>query len=44
MPKPRRMPRALRARLGYFAGLLLIAAGVGLAISVGWGLVAAAPG
>lgn len=40
----RRIGRTARARLGYFAGLLLLAAGVGLALAVGWGLVAAGAG
>jgi hypothetical protein len=44
MPKPKRMARAARARTGYFAGLLLIAAGLALALGVGWGLVAAGTG
>jgi hypothetical protein len=34
----------MRARLGYFAGVLLIAAGLGLVLGVGWGLVAAGVG
>jgi biopolymer transport protein ExbB/TolQ len=38
------MARAARARTGYFAGLLLIAAGLALALGVGWGLVAAGAG
>jgi hypothetical protein len=47
MPKPkrtRRLTRTARARAGYFLGVLLLAAGVGLAIAVGWGLVAAGAG
>jgi hypothetical protein len=32
------MTRAARARLGYFAGLLLLAAGLGWALAPGWGL------
>jgi hypothetical protein len=47
MPKSkrsRRIPRAIRARIGYFAGLLLIATGIGLAICPGWGLTAAGAG
>lgn len=39
-----RIPRAARARAGYFAGLLLLAAGFGLALGAGWGLVAAGVG
>lgn len=45
MPKPkRRVTRPARARAGYFAGLLLLAAGLGLALGVGWGLVAGGAG
>ncbi|SCL21681.1 hypothetical protein [Micromonospora inyonensis] len=40
----RRVSRAARARSGYFLGLLLLAVGFGLALSVGWGLVAAGVG
>jgi hypothetical protein len=29
----------IRARLGYFAGVLLIAVGIYLALGLGWGLV-----
>jgi hypothetical protein len=32
--------RVIRARIGYFAGVLLVAAGFYLAIGLGWGLVA----
>jgi hypothetical protein len=38
------MARAARARTGYFAGLLLIAAGLAVALGLGWGLVAAGAG
>jgi hypothetical protein len=38
------MSRAMRARLGYFAGVLLIAVGIGLALGLGWGLLAAGVG
>lgn len=38
------MSRTARARLGYFAGVLLIAAGLGLALGLGWGLIAAGVG
>lgn len=41
---PRRMTRAARARTGYFAGVLLIAFGLGWALGLGWGLVAAGAG
>lgn len=34
------MKRVIRARIGYFAGVLLVAAGIYLAIGLGWGLVA----
>jgi hypothetical protein len=48
MSKPkrprRRMSRAARARIGYFLGVLLVAAGLGLALAPGWGLVAAGVG
>jgi hypothetical protein len=40
----RRTSRAARARLGYFLGVLLVAAGLGLALGPGWGLVAAGIG
>lgn len=39
-----RVTRASRARVGYFAGVLLIAVGVGLVLALGWGLVAAGVG
>lgn len=35
-----RVKRVIRARLGYFAGVSLIAIGFCLAIGIGWGLVA----
>lgn len=38
------MPRVLRARLAYAAGVLLVAVGFGLALGPGWGLVAAGVG
>jgi hypothetical protein len=38
------MSRVLRAHLGYLAGLVLLAVGLGLALGVGWGLVAAGAG
>lgn len=38
------MTRAARARTGYFAGVLLIAVGIGLVLDLGWGLVAAGVG
>lgn len=45
MRKPaRRVTRAARARAGYFAGLLLLAVGLGLEIGLGWGLTAAGAG
>jgi hypothetical protein len=45
MPKLRwSVPRSARARIGYFAGVLLIAAGLGLALGLGWGLVATGVG
>lgn len=40
----RRVTRTARARAGYFSGLLLLAAGLVLTISLGWGLVAAGVG
>jgi len=40
----RRITRIVRARAGYFAGLLLIAVGLGLALGPGWGLAAAGVG
>lgn len=36
--------RPARARFGYFAGVLLIAAGIGWALGLGWGLAAAGVG
>jgi hypothetical protein len=39
-----RLPRIMRARAAYFAGLLLIALGLGLALGPGWGLAAAGVG
>jgi hypothetical protein len=39
-----RLPRIMRARAAYFAGLLLIALGLGLALGLGWGLAAAGAG
>lgn len=43
--QPRRpIPRTVRARTGYFVGVLLVAAGLGLALGLGWGLVAAGLG
>jgi hypothetical protein len=47
MPEPRRsrrVTRTVRARTGYFSGLLLLAAGLALALGLGWGLVAAGVG
>lgn len=41
--KPR-LPRIVRARLGFFAGLLLLAAGIGLALAPGWGVAVAGIG
>lgn len=35
-----RVKRVIRARIGYFAGVLLVATGIYLAIGLGWGLVA----
>lgn len=32
--------RVIRARIGYFAGIALIAVGIFLAVGIGWGLVA----
>lgn len=34
-----RMSRVIRARLGYFVGALIIAAGVGVIAGLGWALV-----
>lgn len=36
-----RLSRVIRARLGYFAGVLLVAVGVALVAGIGSGLVAA---
>jgi hypothetical protein len=36
--------RVIRARIGYFAGVLLIAVGVYLALGLGWGFVALGAG
>jgi hypothetical protein len=48
MRKPRRtrrrFTRVVRARAGYFAGVLLVAAGLALTLGAGWGLVAAGVG
>ena len=38
------MRRVIRARIGYFTGVLLIAIGVYLTLGLGWGLVAAGLG
>ena len=35
-----RVTRVIRARIGYFTGILLIAVGIYLALGLGWGLVA----
>lgn len=35
-----RVSRVIRARLGYFAGILLVAVGVYLTLGLGWALVA----
>lgn len=35
-----RVKRVIRARIGYFAGFLLTAVGIYLALGLGWGLVA----
>jgi len=45
-PAPRRprLSRITRARLGFFAGLLLLAAGIGWAIAPGWGVAVAGAG
>jgi hypothetical protein len=40
----RRLTRTARARTGYFAGLVLIASGLWLALGLGWGLIAAGAG
>jgi hypothetical protein len=42
--RPRRPSRAARARAGYFAGVLLLAAGLAFALAPGWGLTAAGVG
>ncbi len=34
------MKRVIRARVGYFTGVLLVAVGIYLALGLGWGLVA----
>jgi hypothetical protein len=34
-----RMRRVIRARVGYFTGILFIAVGIYLALGLGWGLV-----
>jgi protein-S-isoprenylcysteine O-methyltransferase Ste14 len=34
----------MRARIGYFVGVLLAAIGIGLALGLGWGLLAAGVG
>jgi hypothetical protein len=34
----------MRARIGYFVGVLLAAVGIGLALGLGWGLLAAGAG
>jgi hypothetical protein len=34
----------MRARAGYFTGVLLLAAGLGLVLGVGWGLAVAGAG
>jgi hypothetical protein len=39
-----RLSRIARARLGYFAGLFLLAAGIGWAIAPGWGVAVAGAG
>lgn len=38
------MSRVVRARLGYFAGLVMLAVGVFLALGLGWALVVAGAG
>lgn len=38
------MNRVMRARLGYFAGILLVAVGVFFALGLGWSLMAAGLG
>jgi hypothetical protein len=48
MPEPskpkRTIARATRARIGYFLGVLLIAAGLGYELGYGWGALAAGVG
>jgi amino acid transporter len=44
MSKPRPMARANRARLGYYAGLLLLAAGLGWFVHPGLGVAVAGAG
>lgn len=45
MSKPSlRLPRVARARAGFFAGLLLLAAGIGWAMAPGWGVAVAGAG
>lgn len=39
-----RVSRVIRARLGYFAGVVMVAAGLYLALGVGWALVVAGAG
>jgi hypothetical protein len=39
-PAKRRMARVTRARSGFFLGLLILAAGMWLALNLGWALVA----
>lgn len=38
------MSRVMRARLGYFAGVVLVAVGLYLAVGLGWALVVAGSG
>lgn len=35
-----RVKRVIRARIGYFTGILLVAVGIYLALGLGWALVA----
>jgi hypothetical protein len=42
--RQRQVSRATRARIGYFLGVLLIAAGVGWELGYGWGVLAAGVG
>lgn len=45
MSKPRRrVTRIARARAGFFAGLLLLALGLGVALGPGWGVATAGIG